>query len=160
MVLNSGFCFCVLKAIYDLQKVGVYSCALIKKRKYWQKGIPGEVMQLFFDVDGVDVGDCHAIQGVMEWTTYNLWGMKEPDYVMQMMATGGLLDANKSCRMASPRWNDGGVNIHARLIGNFGIGMQWTITTTCSMDCLSSRTVGESNGGRLVCSRSSSPSPR
>ena len=25
--------FCVLKAIIDLQKVGVYSCALIKKQK-------------------------------------------------------------------------------------------------------------------------------
>jgi hypothetical protein len=109
VVLDSGFC--VLKAICDLQKVGVYSCALIKKRKYWPKGVPGEAMQAFFDVDGVDVGDCHAIQGVMEGTTYNLWGMKEPDYVMRMMATGGLLDTNESCRMASRRWNNGGVEV-------------------------------------------------
>jgi hypothetical protein len=47
----------------------------------------------------------------MEGMTYNLWGMKEPDYVMRMMATGGLLDANGSCRMASRRWNNGGVEV-------------------------------------------------
>jgi hypothetical protein len=68
-------------------------------------------MKLFFDIDGVDVRDCHAIQGVMEGTTYNLWGMKELVYVMRMMATGGLLDAIKLCRMTSRRWNDGGVKV-------------------------------------------------
>jgi hypothetical protein len=60
-------------------------------------------MQSFFDVDGVNGRDCHAIQGVMEGVTYNLWGMKEPDYVMQMMATGGPLGVQESCRMAR-RW--------------------------------------------------------
>ena len=50
MVLDSGFC--VLKAIVDLQKVGVYSAALIKKRKYWPKGVPGEAMQSHFDKEG------------------------------------------------------------------------------------------------------------
>jgi hypothetical protein len=68
-------------------------------------------MLSFFDVDGVEVGDCHTIQGVMEGTTYNLWGMKEPDYIMWMMATGRPLDANESCRMASHRWNNGGVEV-------------------------------------------------
>ncbi|KAL3780541.1 hypothetical protein ACHAW5_006750 [Stephanodiscus triporus] len=63
-------------------------------------------MQSYFD--GMNVGDCDAIQGVMEGTTYNLWGMKEPDYVMRMMATGGPLDANDSCRTASRRWNEAG----------------------------------------------------
>ena len=33
VMLDSGFC--ILKAIIELQKVGVYSCTLIKKRKYW-----------------------------------------------------------------------------------------------------------------------------
>ncbi len=42
---------------------------------------------------------------------YILWGMKESGYVMRMMATGGLLDANESCRMASCRWNNGGVEV-------------------------------------------------
>lgn len=42
--------------------------------------------------------------------TYNLWGMKEPDYVMRMMATGGLLAALDSCKMAKRRWREGGVD--------------------------------------------------
>ena len=68
-------------------------------------------MQSFFDVDGVNVGDCHASQGVMEGVTYNLWGMKEPDYVMRMMATGGPLGVQESCRMARRWWNEGGVEV-------------------------------------------------
>jgi hypothetical protein len=60
----------------------------------------------------------------MEGTTYNLWGMKEPDYVMRMrmMATGGLLDANESCRMASRCWNNGGLEVH------------WTFQYKCPFD--------------------------
>ncbi len=51
VVLDLGFC--VLKAIVDLQKVGVYSAALIKKRKYWPKGVPGEAMRSHLDEEGV-----------------------------------------------------------------------------------------------------------
>ena len=109
VVLDSGFC--VLKAIVNLQKAGVYSAALIKKRKYWPKGVPGEAMQSHFDEEGVQVGDCHAIQGVLEGPTYNLWGMKEPDYVMRMMATGRQLAALDSCNMARRQWRDGGVDV-------------------------------------------------
>ena len=93
-MLDSGFC--ILKAIIELQKVGVYSCALIKKRKYWPTLVLGEAMQRFFDEEGIEVGGTHTIQGVFEGTTYNLWGMKEPDYILQMMATGGPLGVNES----------------------------------------------------------------
>ena len=34
---------------------------------------------------------------------YTLWGMKEPDYVMRMMATGGALRSDDSCRKTSRR---------------------------------------------------------
>jgi hypothetical protein len=54
----------------------------------------------------------------------------------------------------------GRFNINARLIGIFGIGMWWMITTICGMVCLPLRTVGKPHGGRLVCSRSSSSSSR
>ena len=63
-------------------------------------------MQSHFDNEGVQVGDCHTIQGVLEGTTYNLWGMKEPDYVMRMIATVGQLAALDSCKMARRRWRD------------------------------------------------------
>jgi hypothetical protein len=42
IVLNSGFC--VLKGIIQLHKNGLFGCALIKKRRYWPDGVPGDVM--------------------------------------------------------------------------------------------------------------------
>ena len=36
----------------------------------------------------VEVGDTDAIQGTVDNVIYNLWGMKEPNYVMMKMATG------------------------------------------------------------------------
>jgi hypothetical protein len=98
IVLDSGFC--VLKGIIELRKNGVFGCALIKKRRYLPAGIPGHAMQQFFDADGVNVGDNHAITGTMDGVVYHLLGMKEPDYVMRMMASGGPLAAYDTCKEA------------------------------------------------------------
>ena len=40
VILDSGFC--VLKAIVELHKKGVFASALIKKQSYWLKYIHGE----------------------------------------------------------------------------------------------------------------------
>ena len=74
--------FCVLKGIIELRKRGVFAASLIKKRRYWPTKVPGNAMQQHFDEEGVNVGDTDAIQGTMDGIIYNLWGMKEPDYVM------------------------------------------------------------------------------
>ena len=37
VVLDSGFC--VLSALVDLKKVGVYLAAVVKKRRYWPKHV-------------------------------------------------------------------------------------------------------------------------
>ena len=42
VILDSGFC--VLRAIIELRKKGVFASALIKKRKYWPKYVPGEAI--------------------------------------------------------------------------------------------------------------------
>ena len=39
----------------------------------------------------MEVGDIYSIQGIVDDVIYNLWGMKEPNYVMRMMAIGILL---------------------------------------------------------------------
>ena len=39
VVLDSGFC--VLEGVIELQKRGVFTAALIKKRRYWPKYVPG-----------------------------------------------------------------------------------------------------------------------
>ena len=42
VVLDSGFC--VTKGITTLLEFGVYAAALMKKRKYWPKDVPGNVI--------------------------------------------------------------------------------------------------------------------
>ena len=45
-VIGSGFC--VSKEITALLEFGVYTVAIIKKRKYWPKGVPGDVIDQYF----------------------------------------------------------------------------------------------------------------
>ena len=51
------------------------------------------------------MGETYAIQGTVNGVIYNLWGMKEPNYVMRMMATGGRLLADETCKETDIRWN-------------------------------------------------------
>ena len=40
VILDSGFC--VLQALLELRKIGVFASAVIKKRRYWPKHYPGD----------------------------------------------------------------------------------------------------------------------
>lgn len=112
VVLDSGFC--VLKAIIELRKMGVFACALIKKRMCWPIGVPGDAMQRRFDRPEVRVGDVDAISGKLDDVPYYLWGMKEPDYVMMMMATGGPLGSNDECRETKRRVKEGDQDVERK----------------------------------------------
>ncbi len=92
VILDSGFC--VLKGIIKLQEAGGFAYALIKKRQSWPIVVPGDAMQRRFDRPEVNVGDVEAISGTQDGMPYFLWGMKELDYVMCMMATGGPFGSN------------------------------------------------------------------
>jgi hypothetical protein len=58
VVLDSGFC--VLKAIVELKKVGVFAGALIKKRRYWPALDAGDAIDSYFD--NKQVGDVAAVE--------------------------------------------------------------------------------------------------
>ena len=47
MVLDSVFC--VAKGIIELKSKGVYMGALIRKRRYWLKGLPGDLIGAHFE---------------------------------------------------------------------------------------------------------------
>ena len=47
VVLDSVFC--VTKGITDLESKGVYAAALIKKRSYWPEGVPGDLIDTYFE---------------------------------------------------------------------------------------------------------------
>ena len=49
--------------------------------------VPGKVTEdNFWEVE---VGYTYAIYGTVDDVIYNLWVMKEPSYMMRMMANGG-----------------------------------------------------------------------
>ena len=99
IVLDSGFC--VLRGIVELRRRGVFACALIKKRRYWPTLVPGDAMERHFST--MNVGEVDAIEGSLDGISYTLWGMKEPDYIMRMMATGGPLTATPKCKHTTRR---------------------------------------------------------
>ena len=106
-VLNSGFC--ILKALVQLKKVGIFACAVIKKSWYWPAFVPGEAINREFDDLELKVGDSLAISRKLDGEEYFFWALKEPSYIMKMMATGGPLLANDSCGEQKRRWTEGGV---------------------------------------------------
>ena len=74
-------------------------------------GVPGDAMQARFDRPRVNVGDVDAISGTQDGIPYNLWGMKEPDYVMRMMVTGGANSADDLCKTTTWTWKPGNEEI-------------------------------------------------
>ncbi len=112
---------------------------MIKKCWYWLAFAPGEAISRQFDNLGLGVGDLLVISGKLDGEEYFLWGLKEPSYVMKMMATGGPLLANESCGEQKQRWTEGGLrrfgrfNSCARTTGITSSDMQLTTTTTCVM---------------------------
>jgi hypothetical protein len=88
VILDSGFC--VLQGIIELKKVGVFASALIKKRRYWPKYIPGDVIDQ--KLKEVEVGTTTSLKGTLDELPYDIFCLKEPDYVMKIMSTyGGLV---------------------------------------------------------------------
>ena len=86
-VLDSGFC--VLQAIVELWKKGVFAAALIKKHHYWPKYIPSDNIISCFAEKGI--GELDALQGMLDDVKFHVVAMKEPDYVMLFMTTYGTL---------------------------------------------------------------------
>ena len=86
-VLDSGFC--VLQGLAELKKKGVFAHALIKNRRYWPKHIPGEDIIAHFTDKPIGAAD--AIKGELDGMPFYIFGMKEADYVMQIMSTYGTL---------------------------------------------------------------------
>ncbi len=80
-------------------------------------------MQQFFDADGVNVGDNHAVSGTKDGVVYNLWGMQEPDYVMRMMSLGGPLAAYDTCKEAVRKWMEGGIEVVHRF--KYAVPFDW-----------------------------------
>jgi len=87
VVLDSGFC--VLKGIVELRKKGVFAAAVIKKRKYWPKHVPGAAMDEKMALKAV--GECDSLAGTLDGVPYDLFVLKDAGYTMKIMSTYGSL---------------------------------------------------------------------
>jgi hypothetical protein len=61
VILGSGFC--VLQALIELKKKGVFASAMIKKRRYWPKHIKGEEIKEYMATKAV--GTCERLPGIL-----------------------------------------------------------------------------------------------
>ena len=104
VILDSGFC--VLSAIIALRKKGVFASALIKKRKYWPRYVPGEAMAEHTATQ--EVGDCDSFRGTLDGVPYDLFTLKEPDYVMKLMSTYGGLTVPSGQKESKRVWKENG----------------------------------------------------
>ena len=82
-MLDSGFC--VLQGLVQSKKLGVFAHALIKKRWYWSKHVKGDDINQHFANEEVRSAD--ALRGKLDSVPVYIYGMKEPDYTMMLMAT-------------------------------------------------------------------------
>ena len=87
VILDSGFC--VLKGIVELYKKGVYAGAVIKKRRYWPKHVPGDAID--HHMNSKNIGDAGSLVGKLDGVDYTIFAMKEPDYTSKIMANYGSL---------------------------------------------------------------------
>ena len=89
--------FCVAKGITYLKDKGVYVADLINKRRYWPKGIPGDLLDTHFE--DKDIGNVGMIEVRTEDDKlFKIFFMKEPGYVTKIMASWMTLDELEGAR--------------------------------------------------------------
>ena len=66
VILDSGFC--VLKALVELRKVGVFASSVIKKRKYWPKFVDGD--KIDEKCKDLPVGETATVNGKLDNVDY------------------------------------------------------------------------------------------
>jgi len=71
----------------ELAKKGVFASALIKKRRYWPKFIPGDAIKTH--CSAFEVGHADALGGTLDGIDFDVFTMREPDYTMMLMSTYG-----------------------------------------------------------------------
>ena len=58
-----------------------------------------------------EVGETDSIQGIVDYVICNLWGMKDPNYVMRRMDTCGCILADDTCKETVQRWKENGKEV-------------------------------------------------
>ena len=85
VIMDSGFC--VLDALTRLRSYGVFALIMIKKKGSWPRGIDGESIKEHMSTKTVGEVDC--LPGLHNGHKFNIFCLKEPDYVTMLMGTFG-----------------------------------------------------------------------
>ena len=73
-----------------MEQKGEYGASLIKKGKYWPKGVPGAVIGTYFE--DTDMNRCEMLEASIYGLTFQVMCMKEPNYAMKIMCKWMALD--------------------------------------------------------------------
>ena len=68
----------------------MYGESLIKKKKYWPKGVPGDAIDAHFE--DKDVNHCEMLEASIYGLPLHVMWMKEPHYVMEIICKWMYLD--------------------------------------------------------------------
>ena len=88
VTFDSGFC--VKVGIEALHAQGVYGQALIKKKRYWPRGVPGDHIDEHFRNKAI--GYAETLRQVFNGKQFLIHCTKEEKYVTKLMSTHGLLN--------------------------------------------------------------------
>jgi hypothetical protein len=97
VILDSGFC--VLRGLIELFKKGVFGSALIKKRRFWPKDVPGEAIIEYFG--DKPIGYTARRPGTSyDNVNFDIFALKEKEYTCMIMSTYGALNVNHNQKLS------------------------------------------------------------
>ena len=85
--MDSGFC--VTAGILQLHDHSVYGQSLVKKCKYWPKGVPGEQIDEY--MKDKPLGFVKTLRQEMDGVPFNVHWTKDDCFVTKLMSTHGLI---------------------------------------------------------------------
>jgi hypothetical protein len=93
---DSGFCVAV--GVMALHEKGMYGQFLIKKRRYWPKHVPGDLIDAH--MAGKRLGETETYMQEIDGTCFLVHCCKDADWTTKIMPTHGVLDENQD----HPTW--------------------------------------------------------
>ncbi len=88
---DSGFC--VAEGMMALHEKGVYGQFLIKKRRYWPKHVPGELINAH--MVGKSLGETKTYVQDIVGTRFLVHCCRDANWTKKIMSTHGVLDENQ-----------------------------------------------------------------
>ena len=91
VVGDSGFC--VREGVIECHKHSVWFQAYVKKRGNWPRGVPGEVINGYFD--DLPLGHCETYVRMHDNVEFRIHCCRDSKYVAKIMSTHGMLETRE-----------------------------------------------------------------